>query len=129
MMRAKKGFTLTEILVTVVVLAVLAALMIPRFSGQSERGVVAEAVAMLSAIRQAEAAYLLENSSYTATLTDLDIDDPNAAPNPKFNYAFNTGMNATTAQRIGGGTFAGNTIILNMDGTWDQSASHPFKPK
>ena len=59
MIKRKKGFTLTEVLVVVVILGILAGLILPRFFGQSERAVVSEAVGMLSAVRQAEASYFL----------------------------------------------------------------------
>ncbi len=136
-MKNNKGFTLTEILIVVVVLGVLAAFVLPRFFGQEEKGSVAEAIANLSAIRQAEASYFLENSStYTTSMASLDIDDPNAPASRKFNYTvvITAGSPPTykaTAQRIATAPddFKNKTIILNSDGTWDPTASHPFKPK
>ena len=99
MIKRKKGFTLTEVLIVVVILAVLAALVLPRFFGQSERAIVSEAVGMLSAIRQGEASYKLENNgNYIATTAAsfswdlLGIDNP---INAKFTYAVDAAGTAT----------------------------------
>jgi prepilin-type N-terminal cleavage/methylation domain-containing protein len=75
-MMKKNGFTLTELMIVVVIVGLLAAIAIPRYVSQMERGFVAEAVQMLSAIRQAEVAWSLEQitPAYTTNLADLDID-------------------------------------------------------
>ena len=134
MMNIKKGFTLAEILIVVVIIGMLASLVIPRFSGQQERGVVAEAVGMLSAIRQGEAGYYLEQATpaykqLTAASTANDwgmigIDNPN---NSKFIYTVASDGTSTATRTASGGTdFNGKTIILGTDGTW--TGTHPFKP-
>jgi len=135
MMNKKKGFTLTEILIVVVLLAILAAFVLPRFMKQDERGIVAEAVANLSAIRMGEESYHLEKSAYLdmdttvagddAKWEDIGLDKPDTR---NFDYMVVSGV--STATRNGGGTdYNTKTIILNTNGTWDQSASHPFKPE
>ncbi|MFH0985893.1 MAG: prepilin-type N-terminal cleavage/methylation domain-containing protein [Candidatus Omnitrophota bacterium] len=126
MARDKKGFTLIEVLMVVAIIGVLAALVIPRYMGQGERGYVAEAAAMLSALRQGEVAYSLENSAaYTATTSALDVD---ISPSTKFTYSVTTASSLVTATRAGGGTtYSGTTITLGIDtGTW--GGTHPFKP-
>lgn len=51
-MRPKaSGFTLVEILVTLVIVTILASLTVPRFINQSKQGLVAEAMGMLGSIR------------------------------------------------------------------------------
>jgi len=57
----KKGFTLLEVLVTVVIIGVLAAFVIPRMVQQVEKAKEAEATSSLGAIRSAE--YLLHSTS------------------------------------------------------------------
>lgn len=54
MIRHKMGFTLVEVLIVVVIIAVLAALLLPRFFGQTERAVIGEAQQMLGAMRRGQ---------------------------------------------------------------------------
>jgi prepilin-type N-terminal cleavage/methylation domain-containing protein len=122
-MKVEKGYTMTEILIVVVVLGALATLIIPRYTGQSERGVVAEAVAMLSNIRQAEVAYKLENAAFTTILSSLDID---TSTSTKFTFTADSVGGATAVRTPGGGTFNSTTIILDNAGNW--SGTHPFRP-
>lgn len=120
-----RGFTITELLIAVVIIAVLAALTIPRFSGNKERAIAAEAVGMLSAIRQAEAAWRLDNSTYTADLDDLDVD---TSPSTKFSYTISDNDAATfkaTAKQLSDHC-KDRTIILNAAGTF--SGDHPYGP-
>ncbi len=67
------GFTLAELLMVVVILGILSAVALPRFAPQKEKAYASEAVGMLSAIRQLEEAYRLENGTYC---------DPNGGANP-----------------------------------------------
>ncbi len=122
MRKIQRGFTLTEVLIVVAIIGLLATLVIPRFSSQGERGVVAEAVGMLTALRQAEAAYQLENAAYTATLSSLDVD----VTVNRFTYACTVAGQCTATRSGGGTTFSGTTIILAINGTW--SGTHPLRP-
>ena len=61
--RTHKGFTLIELLVVVVIIAVMAALIIARFMGQSERAVIAEGISTLSTMRRAEKKWMDMTSS------------------------------------------------------------------
>jgi prepilin-type N-terminal cleavage/methylation domain-containing protein len=64
--RIKKGFTLIEILIVVVIIAVLAALIIPRFLDQSEKARIAEALTTFGVIkRAAERIYDLGGNSFS----------------------------------------------------------------
>lgn len=123
----EKGFTLTEILIVVVILGLLASFALPRFMSQDERGIVAEAIGMLSAIRQAELAYSAEHSgAYTSTLDDLDV----TVTQTKFTYLVDSSGNATaTRASTAPADYKDKTIILNINGTWSSSGTHPFSPK
>ena len=124
-MSTKKGFTLVETLIVISILAVLAAMIIPRFTGQDERGYIAEAVGMLSAIRQAEASYRLENSSYASDPALLDVD---VSSSTKFTYtitATSTPSFTAQAKRVDG-KCKDRTITLNDAGTY--GGDHPYGP-
>ena len=60
----KRGFTLVEILIVVVIIGILASLTLPRLTGQQEKARVAEAIGFLSAMRRGQLAYFNANSTY-----------------------------------------------------------------
>ena len=55
--KGRSGFTLIEILIVLVIIAILGSLAIPRFMGQPEKGRVAEAINILGAIRRGQEIY------------------------------------------------------------------------
>ncbi len=57
----KKGFTLAELLITVVILSVLTAVAIPNFTASINRANARQAIAHLRAIRSAEKMYAARN--------------------------------------------------------------------
>ena len=56
--RTRKGFTLVELAVVIVIIGVLAAFGVPKFLNSVERSKAAEAFAYLSAVRDAQERYL-----------------------------------------------------------------------
>jgi len=62
-MEKKKGFTLVEVLIVIVILAILASLVLPKMVAQPERALVAEAVNYLGVIRRAQEALVGTNES------------------------------------------------------------------
>jgi prepilin-type N-terminal cleavage/methylation domain-containing protein len=71
--RARKGFTLVELAVVVVIIGVLAAFGVPKFLNSVERSKASEAIAYLSAVRTAEERYQAKEGVYTDQLSNLDI--------------------------------------------------------
>ncbi len=74
-----KGFTLMEVLIVIVIIAVLAGLAVPIYTATVEKSRRAEALATLGAIRQSEMRYFSQFSSYTdgtsgGTLTTGPLD-------------------------------------------------------
>ncbi len=131
-MRERTGYTLTEILVVIVILAVLASIVVPRMLPQTEKANAAEGAGMLGAIRQGEMAYRLDTGSYLSPGSDADwgklgLDNPNNLATRKFDYAVDGASGTATATRVAsGGTYAGNTITLTITGTW--GGTHPYHP-
>jgi len=61
---ARKGFTLVEMLITVVIIGILAAVAIPAYKGTVAKSSQSDAKAQLTAIRQAQEVYRFQNGSY-----------------------------------------------------------------
>ncbi len=76
---ARKGFTLVELAVVIVIIGVLAAFGVPRFLKSVERSKAAEAFAYLSAVRSSQERYLAQYGQYSSDVTLLDIQYPNPA--------------------------------------------------
>ncbi len=98
----KRGFTLLELLIVVIILGILVALALPRYLRTVEKSRSSEALIHLATIRTAELNYYAENRIYTGDWNLLDIDNPNSLPGPPtgtrlFTYNITPGPNAFTA--------------------------------
>jgi len=71
--KARKGFTLVELAVVIVIIGVLAAFGVPRFLKSVERSKASEAFQYLAAVRAAQERYLAKEGVYASDLNDLDI--------------------------------------------------------
>ena len=77
-MKGKQGFTLLELLMVVIIIAILASIALPQYIKASEKSRIAEAIQTLGAIRTSEGRYRAQSNtnSYTGVITDLDIGVP-----------------------------------------------------
>lgn len=101
----RKAFTLIELIIVVIIIGILASIAIPQFNKTMERSRIAEASAVLGALRGAQLRYKLENTNYATDYTKLDIDTPNydgsGNPNGKFfTYNVANAAEGTTATTI-----------------------------
>jgi type II secretion system protein G len=69
--RNRKGFTLIELMIVVVIIGILAALAIPRFGSASGRTKEKEAQTILKNIMTMQETYKAEHGTYATTETDL----------------------------------------------------------
>ena len=142
-LKRRCGFTLTELLLVVTILAILAAIALPRYFPQSEKARISEAISILSAIRQGEMAYFLEHGDYlddpatSGLWGTLGIDDPGSGGFFTYNVSAPGGGTFTaTATRTslnvpGGTSYAGKIITIDETGAWgpsDSSICHPLGP-
>jgi type IV pilus assembly protein PilA len=65
------GFTLIELLVVIIIIGILAAIAIPVFLNQRNKGYDAQAKSDLRNMATAEETYLTDNNVYTSTVADL----------------------------------------------------------
>ena len=87
-MRTARGFTLIEMMITVAIIGILAAIAYPSFDGYMKRSRRSDAQQLLAAIANREAQYLLDSRMYTDVIgaTGLNANTerwtctPTAAP-------------------------------------------------
>ena len=116
--RINRGFTLLELLIVVVIIGILASVGVPRYNKVVKKAKVAEADAVLGAMRGSEMRYYAENGVYTVTETSLDIDVPGYggyAASKYFTFtAASTGTVTATGKATGG--MSGVTVTLTITG-------------
>ncbi len=100
----RKGFTLIELIVVIIILGVLAGIGITQYTKVVEKSHFAEARTILGSLRSLEIAYNLEYGSY-ATVATLDSTIPAGfcAATHYFSYACDTVSGTCTATRCTGG--------------------------
>lgn len=93
----KKGFTLIEVLIVVIIIGILASIALPQYTTTIEKSRSAEAATNVGSLRAAVDRYWYQNGSITTTIANLDIDNPNSVTNRLYNYAItDDGTDATT---------------------------------
>ena len=121
------GFTLAEILITLVILGIVAGLAIPVYTGMAEKGRVNEAVVALNSIYMAQKVYALNNSgNYWNPGANPTPALINATLNVDFNLQYfsitsitaNNGVNPKTFQAV-----AHRNIAGGIDYTIDQTGT------
>lgn len=72
----KSGFTLIEMLIVVLIVAILAAIALPQYNTSVERAKMTEAVTLTKQIAEANRRYYLATGVYAGSIAELDIDIP-----------------------------------------------------
>ena len=114
MFKRKKGFTLLELMIVVIIIGILASLAIPRFIKATLKAKSAEALTNLGMLRSSEWRYYVEYSNgFTNTITDLDVDNPNDLTSALFTYSIPTAT--ASALSLKAEYDADDTKFITMD--------------
>lgn len=118
--RQERGFTLTELLMVVIIIAILAAVALPQYLRVSERSRSSEALNVLAAIRASEIRFKAFNPAllYTTNLNQLDVEVPGIGGNPLVLWEYSvtgTGAGADARASRRSGNYKGETITLDLD--------------
>ena len=69
-----EGFTLTELLVVIILVGILASLAIPRFGRSTDKAMEAEAKIALRQVQELQKLYFLEHKVYSQSLSGIDFE-------------------------------------------------------
>lgn len=111
----KKGFTLLELIIVVIIIGILVSLAIPKFTGTVEKAKCAEALGVMDALKGAQMRYKAENGSYTSNCLVASTDLDTSYTVPQYFTATGAVCNGVA------GTIAmtrqddGYTLTLNID--------------
>ena len=92
-MRQSRGFTLIELMITVAIVGILAAVALPAYNDYIRRGYSSEAVSKLGTYRVQLEQYYQDNRNYGSTASACGVAMPTQ---PSFSFACSWGAGATS---------------------------------
>ena len=112
------GFTLLELLMVVIIIAILASIALPQYLRVSERSRASEALTILAAVRSSELRYKAFSPTqvYTTVLGELDVDMPAVVATSMWAYSVTAAAaGANGMAKRNASAYAGATIEINLD--------------
>lgn len=118
----RRGFTLVELTIVVILIAILAALAIPQFTKVQERAKMATAKAKLDMVRKSQGIYHTLTDEYTTDFSLLATEVPEVTEakldNEDWDFEVDSADESSfsasaTRER---GQYSGSAITINQDG-------------
>ena len=125
----KKGFTLVELIIVIIIVGILAAVAMTQYTKVVEKGRGAESRLILGALRCAQIAEYMESESYE-TLANLGVEAPASCQRTHyFSYACSSDGGCTATRCIGTAGrppsfISAYTKTLTAAGVWGGSAGY-----
>jgi len=123
LLRDQRGFTLTELMIVIVIIGILASIAIPRYRTVTSRAKVVEFKSLLEQLYSLEENHYSESDAYSSDLGLIGFEDPKAK---YFSFSVEADSTTFTATATCTGDIKGESgeTLRGLKVTIDQNGEH-----